>query len=404
MPQPGLGRTRGAVPTEESELIEQSGLRDQVRAVMEGAWVAEHSYTAPNPARYPHQWLWDSCFHSLIWLELRRPDRALAELRTALLPIDESGHVPHMRYRADPQRSVELWGRPGASSITQPPVYGHALAALLAAGIDGAVDLIEPARRGLLFLLQRRRRHPSGLLLAAHPWETGCDDSPRWDDYCPGNGFDRKRWTTHKMGLLAAVERGPGGEPLANPAFEAAPLSFSALTARCGLELAAAIADDKLAAAASELAAAVDDRWDPAAASWADAGAAEEGSGRVRTADGLLGVLTTAEPRRRAIVEEQLLDPAGYGAAKGPRGVHPEEAAYDPAAYWRGPVWPQLAYLLSLGLSEAGSARLAQTTTAGAAASGLAEYWHPDSGASGGAVPQSWTGLVLLMSSGRLSC
>ena len=376
-------------------------LRSRVREVMQEHWVDEPGYAVPNPTVYPYQWLWDSCFHAVIWLGLGEPERALAELRSALLPIDESGHVPHMRYRRDPQRSLELWGRRGSSSITQPPVYGHALAELLRAGVPGAEELVEPARRGLGFLLQRRRRDRSGLLLAVHPWETGFDDTPRFDDYCPGEGFERRRWAAHKTELLAGIERGSRGEPLANPAFGAAPVSFSAITARCGLELAAATGDDRLASQAAELGAAVDARWDPDLATWVDAGRAETGSGRVRTVGGLLGLLVSTEADRRALAEEQLTDAEAYGATFGPRGVHRDEPAYDPDAYWRGPVWPQLAYLLGRELSEAGAARLAETTRAGAAASGLAEYWNPETGKGGGAVPQCWAGLALLMGPGR---
>jgi GH15 family glucan-1,4-alpha-glucosidase len=40
---------------------------------------------------------------------------------------------------------------------------------------------------------------------------------------------------------------------------------------------------------------------------------------------------------------------------------------------------------------------LARRTVAGAFASGLAEYWNPDTGEGLGAVPQSWAGLALVM-------
>jgi hypothetical protein len=33
----------------------------------------------------------------------------------------------------------------------------------------------------------------------------------------------------------------------------------------------------------------------------------------------------------------------------------------------------------------------------GAVTSGFAEYWHPDTGVGGGAVPQSWTGLAYVV-------
>jgi len=40
---------------------------------------------------------------------------------------------------------------------------------------------------------------------------------------------------------------------------------------------------------------------------------------------------------------------------------------------------------------------LVRTTVAGAWASGMAEYWNPDTGAGLGAIPQSWTGLALVL-------
>ena len=84
-------------------------------------------FTCPNANVYPWSWLWDSCFHVLVWQALGRTDRALAELATVLsLQDPETGFVPHMGYFGDPEASVEFWGRRGASSITQPPMYGQA--------------------------------------------------------------------------------------------------------------------------------------------------------------------------------------------------------------------------------------------------------------------------------------
>ena len=77
------------------------------------------------------------------------------------------------------------------------------------------------------------------------------------------------------------------------------------------------------------------------------------------------------------------------------------EPRYEATGYWRGPCWPQLAYLIWLALARGGeddvAAEVAAATVAGASASGLAEYWDADSGEGLGAVPQSWAGLALLM-------
>ena len=45
--------------------------------------------------------------------------------------------------------------------------------------------------------------------------------------------------------------------------------------------------------------------------------------------------------------------------------------------------------------------RDSRTTVAGAGASGLAEYWNPDTGAGLGAIPQSWSGLALVLAKRR---
>lgn len=138
-------------------------------------------------------------------------------------------------------------------------------------------------------------------------------------------------------------------------------------------------------------------RWDPAHSTWTDAGPTEGGSGRCRTLDALLPVLVA--PRPEAF--DQLGDPMAFGAPFGPRGVHLGEAVHEPGSYWRGPAWPQLSYLLWLAARRDGRHALAQQigsgTAAAASLTGLAEYWDADTGAGGGAVPQSWTALALLM-------
>jgi glycogen debranching enzyme len=258
---------------------------------------------------------------------------------------------------------------------------------------------VEAAGAGLRFLLEQRGRHDSGLVLLCHPWESGADDSPRWDDCCPG-GFDTERWRTEKNRLVTTIRFAGDGSPLRNPAFPVASVGFNALVAFNAGELASVTGDDGLAAAADVLAGALDARWDDDLGTWVDAGSTAEGSGRCRTADALLPLLVTEDPARAARVVADLLDPAAHGGPSGPTGVHRAEPVFDPVAYWRGPVWPQLAYLLVLGAARFdadAAAQLAAATVAGAWASGLAEYWHPDTGAGLGATPQSWTGLALVL-------
>jgi hypothetical protein len=279
-------------------------------------------------------------------------------------------------------------------------MYGHAVAELHRLGLPPGDDVVERAHRGLAFLLEQRRRTPGGLVALCHPWESGCDDSPRWDGVM-AEGRTAERWFAVTGELVASVERSPGGAPLHNPAFPVGGVGFSALVAWNALELATATGDDRLVAAAEELAAAVDDRWDPALRTWVDDGPTAATSGRIRTLDALLPVLVA--PRADALTE--VTDPEAFGAPCGPRGVHPDEPAYEPATYWRGSAWPQLTYLVWLAATSSGDRSTASTLlrsmVTGVERSGYAEHWVADTGAALGAVPQSWSTLVLAMRAGR---
>lgn len=379
-----------------------AGSADQIRAtarqILERAWRGRPDGTGfcvPHPTTYPWQWLWDSCFHAVVWCHLG-DDRAVRELESALRSQGPDGFVPHVRYGEAANPHAAFWGRPATSSITQPPMYGHAVAELVRAGLDVPDELVERARAGLWFLLEARHRSPGGLVELCHPWESGCDDSPRWDGVLAGR-WTPEAWFAAKGDLVASIERSPRGAPIANPLFAVGSASFSALIAWNAWELAAVTGDAALRAPADELAEAVDTQWDPELTTWVDDGLTSSGSGRVRTLDALLPLLVA--PRAEAYA--QLLDPHAFAAPCGPRGVHAAEPTYEPTRYWRGPAWPQLTYLLWLAATSGREPRLCaglvRSMVAGAVRSGFAEYWEPETGAPLGAVPQSWTALSCVM-------
>jgi hypothetical protein len=370
----------------------------QARAILGAAWRPDPGgggFCVPNPTTYPWQWLWDSCFHAVVWCHLG-DERAVEELGCVLRDQAPDGFVPHVRYVGEHRPHAEFWGRSATSSITQPPMYGHALARLAAAGMSVPDELVERADLGLRFLLDQRRRSAGGLVELCHPWESGCDDSPRWDSTLPGP-WTAHGWFAAKGSLLASIERNGHGSPVANPGFAVGSASFTALVAWNALELAGLTGDRALAAEVDELADRLDERWDEERATWVDDGPTAAGSGRTRTIDALV----TALVRPRPEVWTALLDPAAFGAPFGPRGVHRGEPTFDPSAYWRGSTWPQLTYLLWVAATRAGegavAGSLARSMIGGALTSGFAEHWDPESGAALGAVPQSWTTLTCAM-------
>lgn len=367
--------------------------RSTARRVLERNWQPQHRYTAPNRARYRWQWLWDSCFHAVIWAALG-DERAVSELESLFALQGPDGFVPHVGYQADPAVARQLWGRSGASTLTQPPMWGHAMAVLAARGF--AVEHLAPAAAaGLRFLLEHRRA-PCGLVRIVHPWESGADDSVRWDAWCPG-GFERARWLEWKLAAVGSLVRLPSGASVANPAFDACPTAFNALVAFNCLELGALVNDDGLAGAGCELAGLVADRWSDEAATWVDVDGRGATTAEDDTLDAMLAVLVDRRPARLDAVAAALVDQRRFGAPFGPCALSRAHPAFDHRSYWRGPSWPQLTYLLWTAMERGGRAApasaLAQGLLRTAAASAFAEYADPLSGEGLGAVPQSWAGL-----------
>jgi len=376
-------------------------LRAGARAVLEAAWREDAGYTVPSTTVYPFQWLWDSCFHAVTWAVLGEPDRARRELAHLFRTQTPLGFVPHVDYEHDPTHHAEFWRHEGRSSITQPPMFGHAVAVLDALGV-AVDDLVEPATRGLRFLLEHRARI-AGLVALCHPWESGGDDCPRWDHWCPG-GWDPARWYDVKGDLVATVEHASDGSPIANPSFLVASCGFNALVAFNALELASVTGDDALRAEAEALVATLDRRWDPSLRTWVDAGDSEATSGRVRTLDALLPVLVSRRDDAVEAAFAELLDPSAFGGACGPAGVHRGEPSFAPRTYWRGPAWPQLTYLAWVAAGRRRrtpeQADLAAMLVRGATRSGWAEYWDADDGTGLGAAPQSWAALAAVVVGG----
>jgi hypothetical protein len=52
-------------------------------------------FTVPSLSVYPFQWLWDSCFHTVVWSR-SDPERAADELRALLAWQDKRGFIPHV--------------------------------------------------------------------------------------------------------------------------------------------------------------------------------------------------------------------------------------------------------------------------------------------------------------------
>jgi hypothetical protein len=168
----------------------------QAKKVLEQNWLGYA--TKPAPRLYPHQWSWDSAFIAMAYAHYDTL-RAMQEMRSLFGGQWQNGLLPHIIFNQearDYSPGPEFWQvfrSPYApqdvvtSGIIQPPV--HATSILHIASQDPDKD------RGLAFLREmfpklkfwhaylynERDLEHNGLISIRHPWESGQDNSPIWD-------------------------------------------------------------------------------------------------------------------------------------------------------------------------------------------------------------------------------
>ena len=174
--------------------LSNKGFKEYLRTakqILDGNWTG--SYTKPSQSLYPHQWNWDSGFIAIGYAHYNQK-RAQQEILSLFEHQWPNGMVPQIVF--NPQAignyfpEPDFWQVPDgrlASGITMPPL--HAISCLHI--YEEAKDQ-EQARDflGVMFpkLVSSHRyfykfRDPdhSGLVYIRHPWESGLDNSPAWD-------------------------------------------------------------------------------------------------------------------------------------------------------------------------------------------------------------------------------
>ncbi|MGH3263265.1 MAG: MGH1-like glycoside hydrolase domain-containing protein, partial [Trebonia sp.] len=342
--------------------------------------------------------------------------------------------------------SEEAPSAPATSGIIDPPVHAIAVDRILAAaeraGGDAYTQTLEWAAviyPKLLawhrFLARDRADKETGLMTLFHGWESGTDNSPRWDlpyarvEVGPAlppyerkdtahvsdagqrptdREYDRYLWlveeakrASYDAGLLRQTGSFQVGDVLFTAIFACASDLLAALAVRLGKrDDAAELKEDAAQARAavfchideeSGLAADVDLR----AGEWL----------RTETIAGFAPLIAGGMPqglRRRQVALLLGERWAGHPALKLalPPSTSPCSPTYNPTCYWRGPVWPVFNWLLSWALARSGereaASALRSATLAQLGDEKFGEYYHPVTGAALGSLNQSWTAAVAL--------
>jgi hypothetical protein len=430
--------------------------------------------TVAAPGLYPHMWSWDAAFIA-IGLARVSTDRALTELETLLAAQWRNGMIPHIvfadgdaSYEPGPARwacgiSPHAPNGPATSGLMQPPVHGIAVrriwdAARRAGGTErekaaGRIRALWPKMLAWhRYLGENRDPDHTGLLTIYHGWESGHDNSPRWDDpyaaVIPSPTFvPFRRADVHALDSLTGDPAGdPAGDPTGGAAvaqqrptdldyaryqwlieelrqahyddararetlsFLVADVFASAIFAAASEEL-ATVADELDLPGMDELIVYADRFRRGVAATTDENGFASDvdlrtgRSLRTQTLAGFAALLSGGlSPAVRRRLVDTLFSPDWCGrpglAIAVPPSTSPSSPDFDPARYWRGPQWPPMNWLLTWGLERSGereAAAVLRSSTLDQLSDGVfAEYYHPFTGQALGARPQSWTAAVAL--------
>jgi Trehalase len=428
-----LGRTDG-------------GLARKAVAVLEENWMG-HA-TRASARLYPHQWSWDSACIAIGYSGWDQ-DRAQAELRWLFAGQWSDGLLPHIRFAEDARYfpGPEFWQtnaspsapeKPKTSGIVQPPVHATAVWQVYRHARDR-----EQARvflRELLpklaawhgYLYRERTRGDDGLVEIWHPWESGMDNSPLWDEALERIApraeeiphyervdvefVDAAQRPTDaeydRYAYLVKLYRDLGYDPArireACP-FVVHDVLFNALLVQSNRDLAkiARVLGDNpgpYEAWAAQTAAGLETKlWNDEMAIYLDYDLRAAEHVRARTGAGLSPLYAGVPSEERALRLVDSLSAATValdGIGRAVASVPPNDERFDPARYWRGPVWPMINWVLHAGLhrygffEEAGQIRNAMLELA--RREGFWEHYNATTGRGQGTENVSWTAALVL--------
>lgn len=408
-------------------------------------------WTKAAPSLYPHQWSWDSAFIA-IGLAHLSAKRAADELRSLFRAQWATGMIPHIVFNPrvppgayfpdaawwDCRALTDAAPRDVATSgICQPPV--HAIAAWRIAETGGGPAWAKECLPHLVawhrYLLTARDPERSGLVTIFHPWESGMDNSPRWDasmgrivvgDLPPYERADLKhvsdatqRPTTKEydryLWLVELLKRAHYDDEVVQRdyPFLVKDVFFSAILVAANDALTAL---GQLAGAGDEELAEIDgwatrgrsglaDAWSDKARGALDIDTRTGESIDVKTMAAFAPLIAGGlDPDRREAQLRRWSEPDGLGDDrlrwKVPPSTSPRDPGFQPRRYWRGPTWPVMNWLFWWALHRDGAtgeaAALRSQSLAQVREIGFAEYVEPFTGEPLGSLGQSWTAAVML--------
>ncbi len=180
-------------------IVDERALILKAKEILKGnTW--DGRYTVPSANLYPYQWNWDSGFVAMGFAHFDIP-RAIKEMESLFEGQWENGMLPHIVFHSKKREGYfpgpsywqsnkvpEASKTVDTSGITQPPVHGFILERLFnqypnsKEVRDFIKDFYPKVLKLHRYYYEYRDPNKEGLAFIFHPWASGRDNSPLWDD------------------------------------------------------------------------------------------------------------------------------------------------------------------------------------------------------------------------------
>jgi hypothetical protein len=310
----------------------------------------------PSKIGYVGLWLWDNAMHSLAYRHVDA-DLARNQIRAMLAFQQPNGMVPDVVFD---EGIVTTINHPIEGEVTKPPILAWAVLKLHETDpdLDFLSEVYVPLVRLNAWWVTMNDDDGDGLVQYNHPYSSGLDDSPLWDDGMPVESPELNTYLCVQMGSLAMI-----AETL-------------------GMNAEAAMWRRRASAMVSRM---IEHFWD------ADAGLfwATHDHKRIQvvTPFNLYPLWTGQLPKE---INERLLahltDPNMFWGKYMLPTVARNDPRYNPETMWRGPVWANINYFFIEALNQIGRHELAnqlreRTLEMMMAHKDIYEYYDAETGA-----------------------
>ena len=310
----------------------------------------------PSKQYYVGVWHWDALFHALAYRH-SNPHLAQDQLRLLLDHQLENGMIPDAVHDEGVVTHLAL---PVDADVTKPPLLAWAAWKIYEQDHDLEFlnEIYQPIVRWNAWWFGQNDRDANGLCEYGHPFSSGLDDSPLWDEGMPVESPDLNSYLCIQLDTLANIAEAIG----------------ETADARRWKKQAGLIAKKM-----------VETLWDEQAGLfWATHNGQPI---RVRTPFNLFPLITGRMPARinRRLVKH-LTNPQEFWPRFPVPTVALDDPKFNPIQMWRGPTWVNVNYLLIEGLQKAGYADIARelrrrTLDMISLQPDIYEYYHPETGA-----------------------